>query len=83
MNNKMGQISGNESKTKGHCLPLVRGSSHPGNGEGEVRMNIRGPGMHRGLQKGARVLQILMGAKDHILGRMKKGNKVKDTFTLC
>ena len=46
-------------------------------------MNIRQPGMHCGLQKGARVLQILMGAKDDILGRMKKCNKVKDTFALC
>lgn len=46
-------------------------------------MRIRGSGMHRGLQKAARILQIHMGAKDDILGRMKKGNKVKDTFALC
>ena len=39
--------------------------------------------MHRGLQKAARILLIHMGAKDDILGRMKKGNKVKDTFALC
>lgn len=39
--------------------------------------------MHHGLQKGARILHIHMEAKDDILGRMKKGNKVKDTSALC
>ena len=37
-------------------------------------------------QKGARILQIQMGVKDAILGRidrMRKGNKAKDTFALC